>query len=284
MKAIYIVSLFCVLSMSLLAQDDELSAEIARWKCGTELPHKLLHFPDGKIELPNFVCGIAAYSKSVAPYIDRIDNDELLVALLFDYRTDIETFQLALRRLLRLKGPSKVAELLTEIRQRKEEQTAKSELAALRQILQSPFSRLKVAFIESKDMPRERALQSMASFKKNLEKGMSWKAALSLVAEHNPDVDRRKREPKVPTTLVCYLYDSWISEIGFDLVTFGMADRIPIKHLPALFVKGVGVYVVDDESGVYIYSVENLYNPRQPNNAADRVDAAVTPAASVAHY
>ena len=240
--------------------NNELLAEIKEWRKGAEIPRRLLCFPDGPVEKPVPPCDLVSSQESVWDYIERIDDDDLLWALMSDSRTNAEAFSGAVTHLVERKGPKWLLDALQKERNSKRGQNSMSlQAEVLLQILQSPFLKLHVASIDFADMPRERALNVMGKLKRDLDAGLSWSDSYASIAEQNPDGVRRKMEPKVPTTLVCNLASGWFSEIGFMLESMTMDNKIPYKHLETLVKKEKGVYILESDSGVYLYDIESIY-------------------------
>ncbi|MBC3928943.1 hypothetical protein [Undibacterium sp. CY21W] len=239
-----------------LADADNLSKEIKAWKLGREVPHKLLSFPSGKVSKKDDLdFGIGEYLRSVRSYIDQIENDELTEEIVFDSRSDSASLQAALMRLGERKGLKWVAQKLDE------RKSLRWEIQTLKQALQSPFSRLEVAFIEKKEMQKTRAVDELTDLKVALDSGVDWKIAYAKTANENPDVERRKREPKVQTTLVGYLFSGWISGTGFSFSTLGLNENLPLQHLKHVVGSSRGGYILETEEGVYLYYIFDTWTP-----------------------
>ncbi len=254
MKTIF--AFLCCIYLSGLAHADNLSKEIRAWKLGQEVPHKLLSFPSGKVlKKDEWTCGIGEYLGSVRSYIDRIENDQLTEEIVFDSRSDSASLHAALLRLGERKGLKWVAQKLEE------RKSFRWEIQTLKQALQSPFSRLEVAFIATNNTPRARALDVLLELKVALDKGTDWKIAYAKAAEANPDVERRKREPKVQTTLVGYWFSGWISGAGFSFSTLGLNENLPLQHLTRVVGSAHGGYILETEEGVYLYYIFDTWKP-----------------------
>lgn len=239
-----------------LAHADNLSKEIKTWKPGREVPHKLLSFPSGKVpKKDDLDCGIGEYLRSVRSYIDRIENDALTEEIVFDSRSDSVSLQAALTRLGERKGLKWVAQKLDE------RKSLRWEIQTLKQALQSPFSRMEVAFIAKNEMPRTRAMDELSGLKVALDNGVDWKIAYGKAADENPDVERRKREPNVQTTLVGYWFSGWISGAGFSFSTFGLNENLPLQHLKRVVGSARGGYILETEEGVYLYYIFDTWKP-----------------------
>jgi len=257
MKAILILSA-CALSFGVSASDitatvRSLDAEILAWKPGSEVPHRLLSFPDGKVPLIQN-CGLAAYAFSAMPFIERIDNDALLEEIVFDPRSESSSLQAAVRHLVERKGLSWFAHKLAS------RESTRWELNALHQTVQSSFSRMEVAFISSKNMPPSKATEVLRGLKSALESGSPWKDAYAKVADENPDVERRKREPGVPTTLIGFWFDGWISASSFSFSSLSFNPNVPSAHLKRV-VGSSGVRILESSDGIYLYNVVDSWSP-----------------------
>lgn len=239
---------------------NDLWTEIKGWKSGQEIPPRLLSYPDGDVPSndPNF-CGFASYMESVRPYIDSLENDALIEAIAFDQRASHTSFHAAATRLVERKGLNWLAKRLERDRTRWEHE-------AFRQMLQSRFAHIAVAFIEVRYMEAPRAESELKKLLSSLDAGMSWKEAYGEFSEQHPNVERRKLQPEVPTTIVTYLYEGWISEIGFDFTELGVAYYFPGEHLN--LVRSMGAKsgkIVSSPLGSYLFYAFEVYEPKTPN-------------------
>lgn len=243
-----------VFSSPIAAED--LSVEIESWKPGDEVPHRLLSFPDGHVDAndPN-MCGLAAYMESVRPYVEGIENDALLEELVFDRRSANTTFHSAATQLIQRKGLEWFAERL-EARE-----ATRWEHEAFAQMLRSRFAKISVAFIDAMAMPEEEATKALKLLRTRLDAGQPWGEAYRVIADEFPDVERRRREPRVPTTLVTYLFDGWISAHGFDFSQLGNTSNLPLEHLGQVVNAGPGGRLIKTAKGVYLYFVTQVYAP-----------------------
>ena len=152
----------------------------------------LLKFPDGKIaELP--ICGLRATGSEVSDYITQLKNPNLLSALLLDSRAQPDTLRAATSQLITLKGTDYVARLLATHPQ----ETARSELAILAQLLRSPYAAIQVARITKDDMELSTAERALQEMRADLAAGTPWAAAYAKTADKHPDLkDRRQGSEK----------------------------------------------------------------------------------------
>jgi len=258
MRAALILSIsvlsFSVSASDLLGNGRGLDAEIHAWKAGDEVPHRLLSFPKGDVP-PRQMCGLAAYGMSAMPYISQIENDALLQELVFDPRTESMSLYAAITRLVERKGLSWFAHKLAT------REDTRWELDALKQGIQVPFSRIEVAYISGKAMPRLQALDVLKGLKGELDRGKAWKDAYGKAADENPDIERRKVEPSVPTTLVGYWFGGWISASGFTFSGLGFNRNLPIAHLKQVVGAPRGGYILEAGEGAYLYYLFESWSP-----------------------
>ena len=132
---------------------------------------------------------------------------------------------------------------------------------AIRQLLLVRYANLAVASISTKDMSREKALAALGALKCALERGQTWKAAYSAVADANPEIERRKREPEVPTTLVRYLFNGWVSERGYVFSELIVNRYLPTKHLYRVVTSGKGAQLIEEPDEICLYYVSDVYEP-----------------------
>jgi hypothetical protein len=248
----YVLS-FAASAADLLATGKGLDAEIKAWKPGDEVPHRLLSFPTGDVP-PRQMCGLAAMGMSAMPYIEHIDNDALLEELVFDPRSESLSLYAAITRLVDRKG---VGWFAHELASRGD---ARWELSALQVALQAQFSRMEVAYISANAMPRQKAIGVLTSLKGELDGGKSWKDAYAKATDANPDVERRKLEPSVPTTLVGYWFSGWISASGFTFSGLGFNRNLPVEHLKQV-VGAPGGHILESSEGAYLYYVLDSWSP-----------------------
>ena len=234
---------------------DELSNEIRNWKPGEEVPHRLLSYPDGAVEPRDLTCYFSTDDAAVAGYIDEIENDALLEEIVFDHRSESASFKHALMRLVERKGLKPVARILMT------RASTRWEHDALRQLLTVRYANLAVASISTKDMSPEKALAALGLLKRALERGQTWEAAYSAVADANPDIERRKREPEVPTTLVRYLFSGWLSERGYVFSELGVNPYLPTKYLHRVVSSGKGARLIEESDEIYLYYISDVYDP-----------------------
>jgi hypothetical protein len=259
MKTVFILILGCVLGVHVYAQPEtNLIQEIKDWRKGDAPPARLIKFPDGKIDaLPE--CGLWEASAGAGYYIREIQDADLLAALMFDRRAETETFKAAASRLISLNGVDHVSRLLSERRKTDPEAFRRPELAVLSQLVRSPYIAVQVARISHEDIPAEKAEKALTAMRQDLRNGAAWRDALRKQADLHPDIRDRANNPKSVGTLISYLYDSVVSQDGFDIVYYRILERVPPGHLRELFRAKQGTHVLKGEDGVYLYHIRKFY-------------------------
>jgi hypothetical protein len=259
LKTILMLAL-CILPMSAGAVDPfdpapGLDAEIAAWKPGSEVPHRLLAFPEGNVRSIED-CGLAAYATSVLPFMNRIEDDALLEAVVFDPRVESTSMYAAASRLVDRKGLGWFAHALARNRD------VRWELGVLEQALAARYSKMQVAYISHAHMSATKAIAVLGQLRFALMRGESWKEAYAKISDANPDIERRKQEPQVATTLVSYWFDGWIAASGFSASDQGFKRN---SNLPAMHLKTVvgsrGIHILSAADGVYLYNVTDTWTP-----------------------
>ena len=132
---------------------------------------------------------------------------------------------------------------------------------AFAQMLRSRFAKTSVAFIAKERMSEAEATRALGLLRSRLDEGQSWKDAYGAVSDEFPDKERRKREPQVPTTLVTYLFDGWISAHGFDFSNLSISSDVPSEHLAVVVNADLGSHLLRTEAGFYLYFVSQVYTP-----------------------
>jgi hypothetical protein len=241
-----------------------LKDEIKRWRPGSEVPYQLLVYPSGNVTPPSGpMCSFAR--DSVWPYIEEIGDDRLLEELVYDGRSESETFAAASIKLIERKGlPWFAAKLESR-------EASRWELQWLRQMLRSPAARISVAFVEKADMPEPRAEAVLSQLKVKLDSGQPWSDAYRTVADANPDIERMRKEPGTQTTLITYAFDGWVSEIGFSYSSLSVTPYVPAAYFEKAITAGAGGHLYKDEGGVYLLYVFDLYS-RSPNTSLERAE------------
>jgi hypothetical protein len=260
MKALIIIALSCTMGLHAHAQlDTNLMRQMKAWRNGDVPPARLLKFPDGKIDtIPGG--GLRAIGSEVGDYIWKIEDADLLAALMFDYRAQGDTFHAAASRLITLKGVGHVSRLLAERRKTEPGVFARSELAVLSQLVRAPYVAVQVARIAPEDMPPDKAETALQAMRTDLQAGASWADAYRKHSDLHPDMRDRAKDPKSVRTLICYLYDSTVSPTGFDIVTYRTAENLPTEHLRELFRAMRGSHIFRAADGVYLYHVGSYYD------------------------
>jgi len=259
MRTLFIIALSCLLGVHAHAQlDMNLMREMKAWRKGDAPPARLLKFPNGKIDtIPE--CGLRVIGSEVGDYISEIQDADLLAALMFDYRSQADTFHAAMSRLITLKGVGYVSRLLTEHRKTEPEAFARSELAVLSQLVRSPYVAIQVARIAPEDMPPQKAETALQAMRTDLQNGASWADAYRKHSDLHPDMRDRAKDPRSVRTLIGYLYDSTVSPSGFDIVTYRTAESLPLEHLRELFRAKRGTHIFRATDGVYLYHIRSHY-------------------------
>jgi hypothetical protein len=260
MKTLAILALSCSIGFQANAQlDTNLTRQIKSWRAGDAPPARLLKFPDGKIDtIPG--CGLRVIGSEVGDYISEIRDADLLAALMFDYRSQADTFHAAVSRLITLKGVGHVSRILAERRKTEPDAFARSELAVLSQLLRSPYIAVQVARIAPEDMPAEEADTALQAMRADLQAGASWADAYRKQSDSHPDTRGVTEGQKSVGTLVHYLYDSTVSPSGFDIVTYRTAETLPLQHLRELFRLKRGTHILRASDGVYLYHIQSYYD------------------------
>ena len=260
MKTLIIVALSCVMGLLAHAQlDTNLMRQMKVWRKGDAPPARLLKFPDGKIATTP-ECGLRVIGSEVWDYIQDIQDAELLAALMFDYRSQADTFHAAVSRLITLKGVAHVSRILAERRKAEPDAFARSELAVLSQLLRSPYISMQVARIAPEDMPPEEADSALQAMRADLQAGAAWADAYGKHSDLHPDMRDRAQDPRSVRTLVCYLYNSTVSPSGFDIVKYRTAETLPLRHLRELFRLKRGTHILRASDGVYLYHIQSYYD------------------------
>lgn len=245
-------------AVMLVAPDvrSDLQNEIREWKPGQEIPHRLLSYPDGKVDEfdPN-ICGLAVYFDSVRALIGQIEDEKLLEEIIFDRRSAPASFQAAVTALVQMKGLRWFAEMLAR------RDSTRWEHEAFQQMLQSTFAKTSVAFIKSGAMHGTQAKEALEELKNRLDAGEPWLPAYLAVADSYPDVERRKITPQVSSTLVGYWYDGWASEFGFDFSNLNINPNVPAKLFRKAINAGKGGTIVAEKEGTYLLYVFDIVTP-----------------------
>jgi len=250
------ILLICLCGFQIHAElDTKLMRQINSWRKGDAAPARLLKFPEGKIDtIPE--CGLRAIGSEVVDYIREIQNADLLAALIFDTRAQVDTFRAAVSQLIELRGVDYAARLLSDRRAAEPEAFTRSELAVLSQLLRAPYIAVQVARIAPKDMPPDKARRALRAMRVDLQAGASWANAYRKHSELHPD----RNEPKNGRTVISYLYDSTISPTGFDIITYTNALSLPLEHLRGLFRLKRGTHILTAPDGVYLYHIQRHYD------------------------
>jgi hypothetical protein len=259
MRTPTVIALACLLVFQAQAQlDTNLMRQIKSWRKGDAPPARLLKFPDGKIDsIPE--CGLRVIGSDVGDYISEIRDADLLAALMFDWHVQSETFHAAASRLITLKGVGYVSGLMAEWRKAHPNEFPRSDLAVLAQLLRSPYITVQVARIAPEDMQIDKAESALQAMQTDLQAGMAWSDAYRKHSDRHPDMRDRARNPNSVRTLVCYLYDSTVAPSGFDIVTYSMAESLPLEHLRELFRLKRGTHILRASDGVYLYHITTYY-------------------------
>ena len=257
------LALLLGLAFSSSSFSDDLNDEIRRWRPGEDPPHRLLAYPSGKLPEPSEV--ICSFSiDSVWPYISDIEDERLLEELLFDIRSERETFAAALTKLIESKGlPWLAAKLDTRA-------SSRWELQWLRQMVQSPAARVSVAFVDKADMPESRAESALLKLKQDLDAGLPWSKAYRSIADANPDIERMRKEPGTQTTLITYAFGGWVSSIGFSYSSLFVTPYVPPAHFEMAISAGLGGHIIKDQSGVYLLYVFEVFRGA-PGSSLERM-------------
>ncbi len=230
--------------------------QVNAWRKGDAPPARLLKFPDGKIDtMPE--CGLRVFGSEVGDYIRDIQNPDLLAALMFDYRAQADTFHAATSRLITLKGVGYVSRLLAERRKAEPGALNRSELAVLSQLLRTPYVTIQVARIAREDLPADQAESALQKMRTDLEAGKLWADAYRKHSDLHPDLRPKSSGSR---TLVCYLYDSTVSESGFDILTYSTTENLPREHLRDLFRLKRGTSILRTDAGVFLYHIRDYHN------------------------
>jgi hypothetical protein len=259
MRILIIIATCLIGSYAFADLDTDLLREIKGWHKGDAIPARLLKFPDGNID-KGFECGLRVLGSEVGDSISQIQDTDLLTALIFDYNAQPETFNAAVSQLIKLKGITYVSILLTNKRKENPSLFSRSELAVLAQLLRSPYIAIQVALITPEGMSVDKAESVLRRMSKELNAGVVWAKVYEKYSDLYPDLRDRDTNPKITRTLICYLYDSIVSPNGFDIMTYSMAEDLPLEHLQELFRIKHGTCVLRAQGGVYLYNITSYYN------------------------
>lgn len=260
MRIRVIIALSCWMGLWAHAQlDTNLMLEIKSWRKGDMPPPRLLKFPDGKIDtIPG--CGLRVIGSEVGDYVWKIEDADLLASLMFDYRSQADTFHAAASRLITLKGVGHVSRILADRHKTEPDVFGRSELAVLSQLVRSSYINIQVARIAPEDMPKKKADTALQAMRVDLRAGASWADAYRKHSDLHPDMRNRAKDPRSIRTLISYLYNSTISASGFDIVTYSMAEALPLQHLRELFQLKRGTHILQAADGVYLYHIQSYYD------------------------
>ena len=255
MKLLSLILAGSLAAASAFAQlDPALLQQAGNWKSGETPPARLLKFPDGKLDQP-WVCGMRATGSEVGDYIAQIKNTELLSALILDYRAQPETVHAAVTQLITLDGTTNVARLLASHPQ----ESTRTELAVLAQLLRFPYAAIQVARIAGDNMDLTTAERVLTGMCADLNAGISWADAYRKTADQNPDLNDRAKDPRSCRTLVSYLYDGVVSPSGFDILNYRVAADLRPVHLQEVFRAKRGTVILKTEGAVYLYHIRQCY-------------------------
>lgn len=270
MKIFMVAALTCLAGFRASSQlDTNLMGEINSWQKGDAPPARLLKFPNGKIEL-TFECGMRVLGSEVEDYVSRIQNADLLAALIFDPLAEADTFHAAVAQLINLRDVGYVSQVITKRRETDPAAFARPEVAVLFQLLRTPYLTVAVARIAPEDMPPGDATRALKTMKRDLCAGELWIDVYRKQSDLHPDLRARTENPKSVQTLVAYLYDGPVSETGFDLVTYATAEALPVAHLRELFHAKRGTHILQAANGVFLYHIRNYYDPKTQNQIPQR--------------
>jgi len=238
--------------------DARLAKEIRVWKKGDHPPARLLCFPDGP-PAARLVCGLPVFGDRVGDYIGRVNDPDLLKALLFDSRADDTCVRAATRRFLELRGVKQLRETFAERRRTNPGDFERNELATLGQLLMSPYARVHVASLERKDASKEAAEKALTHLQRDLASGATWSRAYEASAEDVFDKERSRKEGGGWRTFLCYRYEGLISPIGFDLLDRRISRDLPSGHVEKLFKAKGAVHRFETADAYWLYYVEAMY-------------------------
>ena len=167
-------------------------------------------------------------------------------AIVYDRRSERSAFEAAVITLINHKGLPWFSKMLAG------RDSTRWEHDAFRQMFSLPFARCSAAFISRDAMTNDAARKALEEIKAKLDKGGSWKDAYGSVANAHPDIERRKREPGVPITLVGYMYSGWVSEFGFDFSSLHITSTVPAAVLAEAIHSGKGGNMVSAPTGQFL--------------------------------
>jgi hypothetical protein len=254
---IIVTALAGICACQAFAHEKDLLAEIKAWQRGSPPPLRLLKFPDGQLPVP--MCGVGVWGDSVADYIAKIENPDLLAAIIFDTRAQPDSFRASVGQFVRIKGVAALARLVTDKRKSASSTFSNHpELAILSQLLTSPYMAIKVAHISKDDMDLHKARSVLDQMKSELVAGKPWAATYGKFAGLNPNMRERAKNPSSVSTLICYRYDGIVSPTGFDISIYGIGAYLPpLEHLRQLFQAKRGTHIIGSKDGVFLYHIES---------------------------
>jgi hypothetical protein len=129
-----------------------------------------------------------------------------------------------------------------------------AELAILKQLLNSPYARFKVASIDKSEVPKADAEKAMSELQAMLEAKESWKNSYGKVSDGLPNRDRGG-------TLLRYDYEGIMSPAGFDLLVPAFSYQFEPAHLRKVFENKPGVHRFETKDRYWLYQVEEIYEP-----------------------
>lgn len=241
--------------------DAKLRDEIKAWKKGDPVPARLIKFHEGKE--PEESGHIGVIGSRVGHYIVQLHDADLLAAILFDHRAEIESFRAAVHRLIELKGINQLAKLVEDKAVAEPKLMKSPELTTLSAHLRNPLLRIRVANIRPGSMSKEEAEKALQKFADDLSSGMSWKEAYAKHAELNPDLAARAKNPKVKITHLGYRFSGTVTMDGFDVSLYRKAGNFPLEHLPKLPEKQDPVQIYSGNDSPYLYFIEERYAPKK---------------------
>ena len=226
---------------------DQLRDEASSWRSGDEVPSEFLASPNEDGSASRLVdCGVGSVFCPDLQVVKGLRNEALLEELVFEPRVTTRVFRASLRRLVETVGPSGVAAALEK------RGATRAEHETLRSLLRAPLAHAHVASIDLSELAEPQALDALRGMALLLASGEGWQVAYAETAEKLPDLERRKLEPQVPTSLLRNEYRGWVSMSGRSLSSLEFHRDIPRAVFAIPFENGDGPKVQVVGSRAYL--------------------------------
>jgi hypothetical protein len=252
----------------------ELPEVIRSWTIGDGVPEALLSV---RYRPPRGGCGIPIIGLSGEDYVDKINNDELLKAILLHPRADDRLFHCAMWKVLTTRKLSESAQFTSELLAQRPKLVEREWLAEVVCALRSPCVLLKIAqFDKDRPVPLARAREVVRAMHGDLLSGTGWKSALNRGQDALRDEAHHKPgEAFFGPTHLSYAFDGSATPDYRDFI--GRRDLrtdeyapVPPGHLEVVFQARGGTHLLETEAAIWLYHAEEYFggtDPRGPPEA-----------------